>query len=353
MVEKKNFEKIVDGKQTNLYTLNNKNGVKISVTNFGARVIELYVPDRNGNYDDIVLGYDHIDKYLNNTGERFLGAVCGRYANRIANGTFEIEGKVYHLPINNNGQTLHGGIKGLDSVVWDIVSSSNSKILFRYVSPDMEEGFPGTLTITMTYELNDEDEFRITYNAATNQATHINLTHHSFFNFHGEGKGHINDHILQINADQFIPVDEVSIPLGVYKSVQNTPMNFLRPNAIGSRLTEPYPQLKLAGGYDHNWILSETKRETIELAATVYEPISGRYMEVWTDQPGIQFYGGNFFDGKTASKDGRGVYSHQGAFALETQHFPDTPNQKNFPSTLLYPNEEYKHICVYKFSVKG
>lgn len=353
MVEKKNFEKIVDGKQTNLYTLNNKNGVKISVTNFGARVIELFVPDRNGNYDDIVLGYDHIDKYLNNTGERFLGAVCGRYANRIANGTFEIEGKVYHLPINNNGQTLHGGIKGLDSVVWDIVSSSNSKILFRYVSPDMEEGFPGTLTITMTYELNDEDEFRITYNAATNQATHINLTHHSFFNFHGEGKGHINDHILQINADQFIPVDEVSIPLGVYKSVQNTPMNFLRPNAIGSRLTEPYPQLKLAGGYDHNWILSETKRETIELAATVYEPISGRYMEVWTDQPGIQFYGGNFFDGKTASKDGRGVYSHQGAFALETQHFPDTPNQKNFPSTLLYPNEEYKHICVYKFSVKG
>lgn len=353
MVEKKNFEKIVDGKQTNLYTLNNKNGVKISVTNFGARVIELYVPDRNGNYDDIVLGYDHIDKYLNNTGERFLGAVCGRYANRIANGTFEIEGKVYHLPINNNGQTLHGGIKGLDSVVWDIVSSSNSKILFRYVSPDMEEGFPGTLTITMTYELSDEDEFRITYNAATNQATHINLTHHSFFNFHGEGKGHINDHILQINADQFIPVDEVSIPLGVYESVQNTPMNFLRPNAIGSRLTEPYPQLKLAGGYDHNWILSETKRETIELAATVYEPMSGRYMEVWTDQPGIQFYGGNFFDGKTASKDGRGVYSHQGAFALETQHFPDTPNQKNFPSTLLYPNEEYKHICVYKFSVKG
>lgn len=353
MVEKKNFEKIVDGKQTNLYTLNNKNGVKISVTNFGARVIELYVPDRNGNYDDIVLGYDHIDKYLNNTGERFLGAVCGRYANRIANGTFEIEGKVYHLPINNNGQTLHGGIKGLDSVVWDIVSSSNSKILFRYVSPDMEEGFPGTLTITMTYELNDEDEFRITYNAATNQATHINLTHHSFFNFHGEGKGRINDHILQINADQFISVDEVSIPLGVYESVQNTPMDFLRPNAIGSRLTEPYPQLKLAGGYDHNWILSETKRETIELAATVYEPISGRYMEVWTDQPGIQFYGGNFFDGKTVSKDGRGVYSHQGAFALETQHFPDTPNQKNFPSTLLYPNEEYKHICVYKFSVKG
>lgn len=353
MVEKKNFEKIVDGKQTNLYTLNNKNGVKISVTNFGARVIELYVPDRNGNYDDIVLGYDHIDKYLNNTGERFLGAVCGRYANRIAKGTFEIEGKVYHLPINNNGQTLHGGIKGLDSVVWDIVSSSNSKILFRYVSPDMEEGFPGTLTITMTYELNDENEFRITYNAATNQATHINLTHHSFFNFHGEGKGHINDHILQINADQFIPVDEVSIPLGVYESVQNTPMNFLRPNAIGSRLTEPYPQLKLTGGYDHNWILSETKRETIELAATVYEPMSGRYMEVWTDQPGIQFYGGNFFDGKTASKDGRGVYSHQGAFALETQHFPDTPNQKNFPSTLLYPNQEYKHICVYKFSVKG
>lgn len=353
MVEKKNFEKIVDGKQTNLYTLNNKNGVKISVTNFGARVIELYVPDRNGNYDDIVLGYDHIDKYLNNTGERFLGAVCGRYANRIANGTFEIEGKVYHLPINNNGQTLHGGIKGLDSVVWDIVSSSNSKILFRYVSPNMEEGFPGTLTITMTYELNDEDEFRITYNAATNQATHVNLTHHSFFNFQGEGKGRINDHILQINADQFIPVDEVSIPLGVYESVQNTPMDFLRPNAIGSRLTEPYPQLKLAGGYDHNWILSETKRETIELAATVYEPISGRYMEVWTDQPGIQFYGGNFFDGKTASKDGRGAYSHQGAFALETQHFPDTPNQKNFPSTLLYPNEEYKHICVYKFSVKG
>lgn len=353
MVEKKNFEKIVDGKQVSLYSLRNNNGVRMAVTNFGARVVELYTPDRNGNFEDIVLGYDHIDKYLNNKGERFLGAICGRYANRIAKGSFEIDGKKYQLPINNNGQTLHGGLKGLDSVVWNVVSSSDSEIVFRYVSPDMEENFPGNLTIMVKYELNNDNEFRITYSAVTDQTTHINLTHHSFFNLHGEGKGFINDHLLQINADKFIPIDEVSIPLGVYELVQNTPMDFLKPSLIGSRLKDSYPQLKQANGYDHNWILAEKKRETVSLAATLYEPISGRYLEVWTDQPGIQFYGGNFFDGNTHSKNGAGTYDCWGALALETQYFPDSPNQKDFPSTLLHPNEEYSHTCIYKFGVNG
>lgn len=351
MIDKKNFDKIIDGKYISLFTLKNNNDMRMSITNFGARVVELYIPDRNGYTEDIVLGYNSIEKYLNNTGERFLGSVCGRYANRIAKGSFEINKKKYFLPTNSNGQTLHGGIKGLDSVIWEVLSHSDSKILFQYTSEDMEEGFPGTLLINMSYELSDSNEFRITYHATTNKTTPVNLTHHSFFNFHGEGKNNINNHLLQINAKQFLPIDENLIPTGIYESVDNTPMDFRSPKFIGQDLSESNKQLLLAGGYDHNWILPE-KKNTIQLAATVYEPISGRKMEVWTDQPGIQFYGGNYFDGKTIAKNGLGTYDYRGAFALETQYFPDSPNQKKFPSPFLKPHEEYNHACIYKFTIK-
>lgn len=352
MIEKRNFDKVVDGKQVALHTLENKNGLKLSATNFGARVVELWTPDKNGLFNDIVLGYKTLDQYLTNKGERFLGSVCGRYANRIAKGCFEIDGIEYHLPINNNGQTLHGGNKGLDLVIWDVIDTSKSKIEFEYISPHLDEGFPGILTIKMSYELTDDNEFKIIYNAKADRTTHINLTHHSFFNLHGEGIGTINDHILQINADKYIPIDCFLIPIGKQDSVINTPMDFRQPVRIGSRLSEPFEQFNIAKGYDHNWILADKKRNIPELAATVLEPTSGRYLEVWTDQPGIQFYGGNFFDGKTISKYGNNSYDFRGAFALETQHFPDSPNQPSFPSTLLSPDEEYSHICIYKFSVK-
>lgn len=353
MIKKEDFHKVIDGKQVSLYTLYNSKGLKLSVTNFGARVIELWTPDKDNNYKDIVLGYDSIDKYLHNKGERFLGAVCGRFANRINKGQFHIDGKEYHLPINNNGQTLHGGLQGLDSVIWEVTFVNDTRIVFKYISPDMEEGFPGTLSIEMCYELTDENEFKITYKAQTDQPTPVNLTHHSFFNLKGEGTGSINDHILQINGSSYLPVDSVLIPLGKSENVADTPMDFLRPATIGSRLDNPFSQLKIAGGYDHCWVLNKQNTDKPELAATVWEPASGRLMEVWTDQPGLQFYGGNFFDGKTLSKSGDSSYEYRGAFALETQHFPDSPNQTSFPSTLLMPDNTYSHICIYKFSVKA
>lgn len=352
-MKKEDFDRNMDGKKISLYTLQNKNGLKLSATNLGARVVELWIPDKDGEFKDIVLGYINIDQYLNNTGERFLGAVCGRYANRIAKGHFTIDGKEYNLPINNNGQTLHGGIKGLDLVIWNVISASNSVINFEYTSPDLEEGFPGTLSILMKYELTDDNEFRITYKAKTDKATHINLTHHSFFNLHGEGVDTINDHILQINADRYTPVDTFLIPRGELASVKDTPLDFRTPTAIGARLNDSFEQLSIGSGYDHNWVLADKKRNKPEFAASVLEPQSGRYMEVWTDQPGIQFYGGNFFDGKTKAKYQDHFYVRRGCLALETQHFPDSPNQANFPSTLLLPEQEYNHICIYKFSVKN
>lgn len=353
MVKKEDFDRKVDGKHISLYTLKNKNGLKLSVTNFGARVVELWTPDKDGQFKDIVLGYATIDQYLNNIGERFYGAVCGRYANRIAKGHFTIEGKEYTLPINNNGQTLHGGIKGLDLVIWDVVSASDSAIDFEYTSPDLAEGFPGTLSIQMRYELTEDNEFKITYKAKTDKATHVNLTHHSFFNLHGEGVGTINDHILQIKADRYTPVDNFLIPIGELAPVKGTPLDFTTPTEIGARVNDSCEQLTIGSGYDHNWVLADKKRDQAEFAASVFEPKSGRYMEVWTDQPGIQFYGGNFLDGKTKAKYDNNSYDRRGALALEAQHFPDSPNQPNFPSTLLLPDQEYNHICIYKFSVKN
>lgn len=344
-----NFSAVVDGKQVTLHTLSNGNGLKMSVINFGARVVELWVPDSRGVLGDVVLGYDDLGRYLDTSRERFMGAVCGRVANRICGGKFDIGGTPYDLPLNNNGNTLHGGTRGLDSVMWDIEDISRSSILFSYFSPHMEEGFPGNLSIAMRYELTDDNEFRITYSAKTDRPTHVNLTHHSFFNLKGEGMGTIDDHILQIDADRYTPVDTGLIPIGELHPVADTPMDFLRPAVIGSRVGEDFPQLRYAKGYDHNWVLNKKSCADVEFAAAVCDPASGRRMEVWTDQPGLQFYGGNFFDGKTVSKRGGSVYGFREAFALETQFFPDSPNQPLFPSTLLLPTEEYIHNCIYRF----
>jgi aldose 1-epimerase len=349
--KRSDFQMTLDGGKTDLYYLKNKNGIEMAVTNFGARVVELWVPDKNGQFADIVLGYDNINKYVDNKGERFLGATIGRYGNRIANGRFTLNDTEYVLPINNKPNSLHGGFKGFDMVVWDVKQLDKQSLKFTYYSKDGEEGYPGNLQVTMTYQLTDKNEFIVTHNATTDKTTVINLTHHSFFNLHGEGIGSINDHILMINADKFTPVDSVLIPTGEIMSVDSTPMDFRTPTVIGSRLNENFIQLKLGGGYDHNWVLNRKTEKEPELAASVYEPVSGRYMEVWTTEPGIQFYGGNFFDGKTKGKRG-GTYDYRGSFALETQHFPDSPNRPGFPSTVLNPGETYNHVCIYKFGVK-
>ena len=351
LMKKADFQSVVDGKNTDLYTLKNKNGIEITVTNFGGRVVEIWAPDKNGKFDDIVLGHDHIDKYVNYKGERFLGATIGRYGNRIAEGKFELDGVTYQVPVNDGPNSLHGGTKGFDMVVWDAKQVSPQLLELYYVSADGEQGYPGKLTVKMTYELNDKNEFIIRHHATTDKKTVLNLTHHSFFNLHGAGNGTINDHQLMLNADKFIPVNSVLIPTGEILSVDNTPMDFRTSTLIGTRADNDYEQLKFGHGYDHNWVLARKSKNDLELAATVYEPTSGRVLEVWTTEPGIQFYGGNFFDGSMTGKQGK-KYNYRASLALETQHFPDSPNHPQFPSTVLQRGEEYNHTCVYKFTTK-
>ena len=342
------FETLLDGKEVTLYTLKNAD-LTMQVTNFGARVVSLWTPDKNGNYEDIVLGYDNIDKYINNPGERFLGAVVGPYANRIAGGTYTICNETYTFPQNNNGQTLHGGLKGLDMVVWDVFAADDSTLVLSYTHPDGQDGMPGNLEIFMTYTLTSSNEFKVEYLAQTDKPTHVNLSHHSFFNLKGEGNGTINDHILYINGSKTTPVNEVLIPTGDIADVTGTPFDFRKAKAIGTDLYVENEQLKNGSGYDHNWVLDRQTPDQLEMAASVLEPASGRCMEVWTDQPAIQFYGGNFFDGTTDGKYGKAL-RYRESIALETQKYPDSPNHPHFPSTLLKPGEDYTHICVYRFS---
>lgn len=350
LMKTEDFQAVVDGKETSLYTLK-AGDLVMQVTDFGGRVVSLWIPDKDGKYEDVVLGYNNIDSYINNKGERFLGAVVGPYANRIAAGTYTIGGETYNFPQNNNGQTLHGGLKGLDMVVWDVESVNDSSIVLSYLHADGQEGMPGNLKIVMTYALSSDNEFKVDYVAETDKATHVNISHHSFFNLKGEGNGTINDHILYINASKTTPVNAVLIPSGEIADVAGTPFDFRTEKAIGQDLEVENEQLKNGGGYDHNWILDRQTTDQMELAASVYEPASGRFMEVFTDQPALQFYGGNFFDGTTEGKYGRAL-RYRESIALETQKYPDTPNHDNFPSTLLNPGETYTHSCVYRFSVK-
>jgi aldose 1-epimerase len=349
LIDETTFSGMLDGKKVSLYTLKNDNGVVTQITNFGGRVVSLWVPDKNGDFEDIVTGYNTFDGYLNSK-EIYYGALIGRYGNRIANGQFVLNDTVYSLVQNNDMNHLHGGTKGFNDVVWEASQPNGQTLVLQYTSPHMEEGYPGNLDAKVKYQLTNENELKIEYWAATDRSTPVNLTHHSFFNLKGDGNGTINDHIMQINADFYTPVDEGLIPTGEIAPVEGTPMDFRAPTAIGDQVDDDFEQLKYGLGYDHNWVLVPSE-SGLNFAARVVEPASGRTMEVYTNEPGLQFYGGNFLDGTDAGKYGK-PYDFRTSFCLETQHFPDSPNQPEFPSTILEPGEEYYSVCVYKFGVE-
>ncbi len=337
------------GKKVELFTLRNNSGMVAQITNYGGRVVSLWVPDRKGISGDVVLGYDSFEAYLKSN-ELYFGALIGRYGNRIANAKFTLNDSVYTLAANNGINHLHGGIKGFHNVIWDAIQSDGGTLRLSYLSPDGEEGYPGNLHVDVTYTVTEQNELKIEYRATTDKPTPVNLTHHSFFNLKGAGEGDINDHIMQINASYYTPVDSVLIPTGEIAPVEGTPFDFRTPVAIGDRLGDDHRQLKYGMGYDHNWVLDNVP-DILRLAARVVEPGSGRIMEVYTSEPGIQFYGGNFLAGKDTGKYNR-VYPYRGALCLETQHFPDSPNKPGFPSTILEPGKEYHSICIYRFSAE-
>lgn len=345
------FEAVIDGDSINLYTLTNKNGLRADFTNYGQRLIALHVPDKNGAMGDVVLGLPTLDEYMNGPKNNF-GAVIGRYGNRIAKGEFSIKNTKYRLAKNNGENHLHGGNIGFESVIWKARQTAANQIEFTRVSPDMEEGYPGNLDVKVTYVLSDNNELKIIYEANTDKTTIINLTNHSYFNLKGEGMGDINDHVMMINASSYTPVDNGLIPIGAIESVEGTPFDFTTPKTIRRDLDSNHAQMVIGGGYDHNFVLNESPKnsEGLVLAARVTEPTSGRIMEVYTSEPGVQLYGGNFLNGSSIGKSGK-PYMKRNAFCLETQHFPDSPNQPNFPSTLLEPGETYKSMTVYKFDI--
>lgn len=349
LVDENNFNQEIDGKKVSLFTLKNRNAVTIQITNYGGRITHLWTPDKDGSFADVVIGYDSLDEYLNSN-EIYFGALIGRYGNRIAKGKFELNAEVYNLVTNNGENHLHGGIKGFNNVVWDARLLNEQKLELNYLSVDGEEGYPGNLEVKVVYTLTDDNELKIEYWATTDKATPINLTQHSYFNLKGAGNGDVNKHIMHINADAYTPVDEGLIPTGEVALVDGTPFDFRVPMAIGARLNEENEQLKFGGGYDHNWVLNKSE-SGLNYAAKVVEPNSGRTLEVYTNEPAMQFYGGNFMDGSDKGKGGK-KFAYRGAFCLETQHYPDSPNQSDFPSTILNPEEEYYSICIYKFEVE-
>lgn len=325
-------------------TLTNRHGCSMRVTNFGGRVMSLFVPDRNGSLEDVVLGYDTPQEYAK--GNPYFGSLIGRFGNRLASGKFSLDGKYYQLPTNDHSNCLHGGPIGFHNIVWDVPHQSNNELKLQYLSPDGEAGFPGNLLCQVTYQLTDANELKIDYHATTDASTIINLTHHSFFNLKGEGD--ILNHQLMINGNQFCPVNESLIPTGQLQPVRNTPFDFTKPTVIGSRINQDDIQLRMGNGYDHCWVLN--KDQVLSLAAQTFEPQSGRTMEVWTTEPGLQFYSGNFLNGKEGGKQGK-QYAFRSGFCLEAQHFPDSPNHPNFPSTVLRPRETYRQQTIYKFGI--
>ena len=332
-----------------MYTLTNSHGLEVKVMNYGAIIVSIRVPDRKGQFADIALGHDTLEGYVPNP--PYLGAVVGRYANRIANGTFTLDGKKYQLPINNGTNTLHGGLKGFDKVVWEGEPlSGKTGVALTYLSKDGEEGFPGNLKVQVTYTLADANELVVDYEATTDKATPINLSQHSYFNLAGEGNGDVLNHEVMINADRFTPVDKNLIPTGELRPVKGTPLDFTTSTRVGARIDDNYEQLVLARGYDHNFVINRRGNGLI-FAARVYEPTSGRVLEVSTTQPGVHFYTGNFLDGTITGKNGH-VYQRRYGFCLETQHFPDSPNRPEFPTTILRPGETFRSKTVFKFSAK-
>lgn len=336
----------IDGHSVTLFTLTNASGANVGIIEYGGIVVSLNVPDRDGGLGDVVLGFETLDAYVADT--PYFGAITGRYANRIAGGKFAIDGTAYELPVNNGPNSLHGGIKGFDKVVWKgTPTESGDGVSFAYVSQDGEEGYPGTLESTVTYTWTDSNELRIDYEASTDKPTVINLTNHSYFNLKDGGASSVLDHSMMINASRYTPVDATSIPLGEIASLDGSPLDFREPTAIGARIEEEDEQLGFGAGYDHNYVIDRDS-DGLALAATVSEPETGRVMEVLTAEPGVQFYSGNFLDGHHIGKGGVS-YERRSGFCLETQHYPDSPNQPDFPSTVLRPGEIYKTSTVYKF----
>jgi aldose 1-epimerase len=342
------FQKTIDGKEVNLFILKNKNNIQAAITNYGGRLVSLLVPDKNGKPTDVVVGFDSLSQYQNST-EPYFGATIGRYGNRIAKGRFKLDGKEYALFTNNGPNTLHGGKKGFQAVVWDAKKTGDTSLELSYLSKDMEEGFPGNLNVKVIYTLTDNNELKIDYRATTDKETVINLTNHSFFNLNGQGSGTVNNQSLMINADYYTPVDSTLIPTGKIETVVNTPFDFRKPIQIGMNVNKEDVQLKNGSGYDHNFVLNPPRETGLNVAAIATGDKSGIVMEVLTDEPGLQFYGGNFMKSKNIIKGGARD-DFRTAFCLETQHFPDAPNHPNFASTVLEPGKIYKTISVYRFS---
>jgi aldose 1-epimerase len=340
----------VQGQTVVLYTLRNSAGVEVLVTNFGGIIVSLKTPDRDGEFSDIVLGFDSLAPYV--AGTPYFGAIIGRYGNRIARATFTLDGTTHTLAKNDGPNHLHGGVRGFDKVVWSGESFKRENergVILRYTSPDGEEGYPGTLQAAVTYTLTDANELIVDYLATTDKPTPVNLTQHSYFNLAGEGNGDILDHQLMIAANGYTPIDTTLIPTGEIAPVETTPFDFRTPTAIGARINANHPQLRNGRGYDHNFVLNR-EGMGLELAARVVEPASGRTLEIRTTEPGIQFYSGNFLDGTITGKAGH-VYAHRTGFCLETQHYPNSPNQPEFPSTILRPGQEYRTRTVFTFGV--
>ena len=350
LIPEDSFKAEIDGKQVSLYTI--KGGdLTAQVTNFGARIISLWTPDRKGGMADIIVGYGTLDKFVNNTGERFLGANPGPVANRIAGGTYELGGETFLCPVNNGNNTLHGGLIGLDMLVWDVIEVAEDHLKMSVLHPDGVEGFPGNTTFTITYTLTEDSEMKIEFGAVSDKDTPVNLAHHGFFNLRGCGNGDILGHVLTINASHTTPVDAELIPSGEIVSLDGSPLDFREPHAIGERINADDEQLRNGTGYDHNWCIDRSDEGGIQFVARLQEPEYGRVMEIFSDQPGLQFYSGNFFDGKSIDKYGKPMI-HRCAVALETQKWPDAVHHPNFPDIILKAGDTYSHTCIYKFSAE-
>ena len=349
-VTREPFGETTDGRPVDAFIFENSRGIKVKLINYGAAIVSVEVPDRHGNMADVVLGFDDMEGYQG-ADNPFFGACCGRYANRIAGGRFTLDGVDYSLAVNNGPNTLHGGQVGFDKKMWgaEVVDDA---VRMSMTSPDGEEGYPGTLVMEVTYTLTSSNELVVDYRATTDKATPVNLTQHAYFNLKDAGASNILGHELMIAADGFTPVGATLIPTGEIAPVEGTPFDFTNPHSIGERIGADHPQMVFGGGYDHNWVLNGTAAAGMTLAARVHEPTTGRTLEIRTTEPAIQFYSGNFLDGTLAGKDGV-VYQHRTGFCLETQHYPDSPNQPGFPSTILHPGEEYSTRTVFRFGVRG
>lgn len=351
IIPSKNFEGIVDGKSTSLFTLQNKKGMTVQITNYGARVVALWVPDKDGNFKDVVWGFTSLEEYLKST-DVYCGPIVGRYGNRIANGQFSLNDSIYQLTINNNENHLHGGTNGFYKKVWDAKSfkiDGNDALELTYFSKDGEEGYPGNLNISVTYIVTQENELNIHYAAKTDATTIINPTSHCYFNLTGSTENSILEHVLQINAKHFTPTNETLIPTGEIKEITGTPFDFLKPTSIGQRIDQENQQLLFGKGYDHNFVIDKSIG-SFKKMAEIYSPKSGIAMSILSDQPGLQFYSGNFMKGILIGKRGE-KHNYRSGFALETQNFPDAPNHANFPSAILNPNETYIHKTTYRFHI--